>query len=101
MRQEITPSGQDLSVAGDAASATSWTVLSYREKTISIAGTFTGTVNVEGTIDGTSWAAVAAPVTAPAILTIAASVDKIRIRGSSWSSGTATARFSGFNSRTS
>lgn len=100
MRQETTPTNQKLTVAGNAASDDVFSVVHYRDKTVQIGGTFTGTVTVEGTLDGSTWLPVAGPVTAPAILHIPQAVEKIRIAGSGWGSGTAEAIFSGFNSRT-
>lgn len=100
MRQFITPDNQALTVAGNAASTDAFNAFHYRDKTVAISGTFSGSVTVEGTVDGTTWAAVAGPVTAPAILSITQAVRMLRIVGSSWVSGTASAIFSGFNSRT-
>lgn len=97
MRQET---AQALTVSANGASAAAWSVQHRREKTVQIAGTFSGLVTVEGTIDGTSWAPVAGPVTAPCILAVPQALMQVRIAGSSWVSGTASAVLSSFNSRT-
>jgi len=100
MRQETVPGSQDLTVAGNVQSGSSWPCDHHVNKTVQVTGTFTGTVTVVGTIDGTNWAPVgSATLTAPGIVTVAASLKSLAIQGSSWSAGTATATYSYFNSR--
>lgn len=68
-------------------------------KTVQITGTFTGTVAVVGSLDGTNYSTIGGPVTAPGIVEVTAAVRFISISGSSWGTGTAMAQFSSFNSR--
>ena len=101
MRQETKPSSQAIVLSANGASDDSVEVKHYLEKTLAITGTFVGFVKVQGTLDGgTTWLDVAGPVAAPAIVSVPVAVDSLRLFGVGWVSGSASAIFSGFNSRT-
>ncbi len=99
MRQQTTPSTQALTVAANGPSSAMFDVEHRRYKTIQITGTFVGCVTVEGTIDGTNWASVAGPVSAPCIVMLDHALRSIRLVGSAWVSGTASLHLSAFNTR--
>jgi len=101
MRQETKPASQAIALTADGASEDSVEVKHYLEKTLAITGDFVGFCKVQGTLDGgTTWLDVAGPVAAPAIVSVPVAVDSLRLFGVGWVSGSASAIFSGFNSRT-
>lgn len=64
-------------------------------KTVQVIGT--GTVDIEGTIDGTAWKKIGATVTSPALVNVAETAWKIR---PTWVSGTIDVWIAGLNSQT-
>lgn len=75
-----------------------------RFKTVQVAGTFTGTVTIEGSLDGSTYFTIASR-SSPGVEVlhqagVELSLEYVRVSGSSWSSGSAVATFSSFNSRT-
>lgn len=71
----------------------------YREKTVQIYGTFVGSLDLEGTVDGTDFSPLIASVTAPGIYTITAAVKFVRTNVTAYVSGQAAAVMGGFDSR--
>lgn len=99
MRQNTQPISQELTVTANGLSATSWPCDQMEQKTCEIGGTFSGSVAIFGTLDGTNYVQVVAPVTVPSIVTILASCVALKLSASSWVSGTATGIFSGLSVR--
>jgi hypothetical protein len=83
-----------------AADIVELAVLSTANGAVQLTGTWTGTIQFEATVDGSTWFAVsAAPVAGGAVVTstpangawtIAAPLSQVRLRASAWTSGTAT-----------
>ena len=71
-------------------------ILFHREKYVQFGGTFSATVKVQGTIDGTTWAdAASATASSAAVVSVAETWVQIRIVMTAYSSGTATAWWAG------
>lgn len=76
-------------------SGTAFDCSTWVEKTIQAIGA--GTVDIEGTIDGTTWKKIGATVTSPALVAIVETVWKIR---PTWVSGSVDVWIAGLNSQT-
>lgn len=71
----------------------------YVEKTVLVTGTFTGTVRVQGSIDGTGYMDLGT-FTAAGFVNIEESLRWVRIHCDAGLTGTPVASFAGFDSRT-
>lgn len=74
-------------------------VAEYTSKTVTINGTFVGTAQVEGSVDGTTWHLVGANTTAPTVRETTAAFRYMRINVTAYTSGEIVALFSGYNTR--
>lgn len=75
----------------------------YRDKTIQlidVAATFSGSIDIEGSLDGTNYFAVITGITGPQISNIHATLLWLRVKLVSLSAGGMTGVFHGFDSRT-
>ena len=94
--KNITSGGTDCSVATNCQSLPD--VFRTRDGTIQISGTWVGTVQFEGTVDGTNWAsllmtplaggATVTSATGNNVWTFAAALVGVRVRCSTFTSGT-------------
>jgi hypothetical protein len=75
-------------------------VLHFRERTVQVTGPFVASVVVEGSMDGTSWGAVADALTGPGIVVVVPAVGYLRLTVAGYTSGIIAGSFSGFNGRT-
>lgn len=86
----------DLDAPQTPSEGTPVNVLEYTDKTVQITGNPTGLdVVIEGTMDGTNWAALTASITAVGFETIAATVKLIRVKLTTLTSGDYDVKFSG------
>lgn len=74
-------------------------VAEYTGKTVVIGGTFVGTAQLEGSLDGTTWIVIGASTTTPAVRETTASWRFLRINVTAYTSGEIVAMFSGYNTR--
>ena len=74
-------------------------VFRHRQKTVQVAGAFTGSLQLEGTIDGSNWDAVGAPITAPTLFLVDVTVELLRVRVTALTAGRPTAIVAGFDYR--
>lgn len=94
-----------LSVVAAPGDGTAQPVAAYQGGTVQVFGTFTATLQVQAKLDGGDWVNVGSALTAPGFVTIAdtngcpLSVAFIRVRTTAYTSGTPSAIFAGFNSR--
>jgi hypothetical protein len=72
----------------------------FGDKTVQVAGTFTATVNIEGTLDGTNWQLVdGGALTAPGVIEIFPTYKELRVTISGYGTGTPVVTFGGFDER--
>lgn len=74
-------------------------VFRFRDKYVQVHGTFVGTVQVEGTIDGSEYFAIGSPTTAPAVVPVPETVEFLRVRTTAFTSGEPKATLGGFDER--
>jgi hypothetical protein len=74
-------------------------VFEYREKTLSVAGTFSATIQFEGTLDGSNWFNLGSPVTAPGLIEVTAFLRSMRAKVTVYVSGTPVGVFGGYMAR--
>lgn len=67
-----------------------------RDKTVQVAGVFTATLQLEGSLDGTTWTALGTAFTAPGIRHIPESVHWIRVNTTLYTDGTPSVKLAGF-----
>jgi hypothetical protein len=105
VRQETSLPTQALTISatgnatGGPSNAGAFACKHHRDKTVVVRGTFSGSVTVLGSLDGTNFYPVEGPVTAPCIISVPQALEWISASGSGWVSGTANVDYSGFNSR--
>ena len=71
----------------------------YREKTVQIYGTFTATVEIQASLNGTDYFAVQSNISAGGAYAVAFTCKFIRIKTTAYTNGTPKAKFGGFDSR--
>jgi len=74
-------------------------VFRFRDKYIQVHGTFVATLQLEATIDGSDYFAVAAPMSVPGVIPIPETVEFVRVRTSAYTSGEPKAVLGGFDER--
>ena len=68
----------------------------YRDKTIQVAGAFTGlNLHIEGTLDGTNWDAVTSPITSKEIVAIPHTLKRMRVYLTALTSGAPIVKLAG------
>lgn len=76
-------------------------VEAYRDKLVQVTGTFTATVTIQGSLDGSNWVAVTdGAFTGPGFVEIAPAFKYLRAVVSGYASGAPVALFGGFDERT-
>jgi len=94
----------DTGAAGDGATAPSVdetgisepvSTLPYDAKSIQVGGTFVGTYQVQGTINGTDWVDEGAAFTAIGTIDVAHTWSLMRVKNTAFTSGAATAHLAG------
>ena len=74
-------------------------VFRFRNKTIQVGGTFNARVQVEASISGDDYFVVGAPLNSPGAVSVAETVEFVRIRTLNYTSGEPTAVLAGFDER--
>jgi hypothetical protein len=74
-------------------------VFRFRDKTVQVHGTFVATLQLEGSIDGSEYFAVGAPVSAAGVLRVPEMLEFLRVRTTAYTSGEPKAAFAGFDER--
>lgn len=87
-----------LQVATSAGAGAAILFERFIEKTVLVGGTFTATVRVQGSIDGTNFVDLTADITTPSIHEIPHTVRYIRVRTVAWTSSPSIT-LGGFDSR--
>jgi hypothetical protein len=87
---ETTPNTSNLTGTADAVG-----VLDLRDKYVQVGGTFTGTIQLQGTVDGTNWVSEGAAHTAAGVVAVAPTYQKMRAVCTAYTSGTATFTLTG------
>lgn len=90
---------QQLNVAVTVAPGDPLRVDRFRDKTIFVGGTFTATLRIQGSLDGSTWADLTADITTPSILQLPQTVEQIRVNTTAFTSGTPAVWFDGFDAR--
>lgn len=96
MRYESYP----LEVPASVASGAALDVHDLTDKTIAVSGTFAASIQIEGSLDGSTWIAIGAPISAPALVEVSATVAQIRASTTAYTSGTPSGIVAGRNRRT-
>jgi hypothetical protein len=88
----LTPSSSNLSGTAEPVG-----VLDLRDKYVQCGGTFTGTIQLQGTVDGTNWVSEGAAITAASTAAVAVSptYQKMRAVCTAYTSGTPTFTLTG------
>ena len=74
-------------------------IAEYLNKTVQVFGTFSATVQIQGSMDGTNWVNIGAGITTPGHLVIDESLVWFRV-DLTFTSGTPVAKVGAFNART-
>ncbi len=74
-------------------------VFRFRDKTVQVHGTFVATLQLEGSIDGSEYFAVGAPVSAAGAIRVPETLEFLRVRTTAYTSGEPKAAFAGFDER--
>ena len=74
-------------------------VFRFRDKTVQVSGTFVGSLQLEGSIDGNDYEPIGAPVTAPGFIAVPMTVEFLRVRVTALTSGTPKTVAAGFDFR--
>lgn len=75
----VRPERVDLEPPASTATGPAKHVGRLTEKTLQVSGTFVASLQVEGTVDGSNWAAVGAAITTPSNVSIPGYYDRLRI----------------------
>lgn len=67
-----------------------------RDKTVQVSGTFSATLQLEGSLDGVAWSSLGATITANAIRAIPEAIHYIRVNTTVFVSGVPVVKLSGF-----
>lgn len=97
----------DTGLAGDSATPPATRAqISYpvdvsalREKLVSVSGTFTGTYQVQGSVDGIYWGDEGSAFTAAGVATVDKSWAMMRVKQTAYTSGTPTIKLAGHEER--
>lgn len=75
-------------------------VFRFRDKYVQVHGTFVATMQLEGSIDGNEYFPVGAPQSAtPGVVAVPETIQFLRVRVTSFTSGEPKATFAGFDER--
>jgi hypothetical protein len=74
-------------------------VFRFRDKTVQISGTFSATLQLEGSIDGNAFQAIGSSTSTTALISVPFAVQFLRVRVTAFTSGTPTAVVAGFDYR--
>ena len=74
-------------------------VFRFRDKTVQVSGTFVGSLQLEGSIDGSDYEPVGAAMTAPGLVPVPFTIEFLRVRITALTSGTPKAVAAGFDFR--
>ncbi len=74
-------------------------VFKFSGKTVQFKGTFSASLSLEGSLDGSNFLDLNISESSPVIVSIPETIKFLRVRVSSYSSGTPEALFSGFDER--
>ena len=97
MRHEV----RDLDCKASVAAGDPCDVSDLREKVIQlVSSSFVGSIDVEGSIDGDTWAPLVTALTGPQLVSITVAVKSVRLNTTAHSGGSMTALVAGFNTRT-
>lgn len=88
-----------LNIPVSASAGAAYTVATYRDLFVQVGGTWTGSLQIEGTIDNIDWAPINAAVTTNGIYAVATSLAQIRVNTTSVATGTPTVWISGHEER--
>ena len=88
-----------LEVPGTVGVGQTANVFRFRDKTVQISGTFVGSLQLEGSIDGNEYEPIGAPATAPGFIPVPMTVEFLRVRVAALSSGAPSAVAAGFDFR--
>ena len=104
MRHEVldfTFTGTYVKTTTAPANSNALDVQRYREKTVAVQGTgWTGSLDIEGSLDGTVWHKLFTGVTANGLFVVSAAVVFMRLAVTATVAGSVGAKFGGFDSRT-
>lgn len=89
-----------LEAKASVAAGTAFPCADLTEKAVQIAGTFVGTLAIEGSVDGSTFTTITAGITTGGRFKIDEQMKLIRINTTAYTSGTPTATLSGKNART-
>jgi hypothetical protein len=74
-------------------------VFRFRDKTVQVSGTFAGSLQLEGSIDGNDYEPIGGPVTAAGFIPVPLTIQFLRVRLTALTSGTPKAVAAGFDFR--
>jgi hypothetical protein len=74
-------------------------VFRFRDKTVQVTGPFTGSLQLEGSIDGDDFEGIGAPVTVPGFVLVPMTIELLRVRVTELTSGVPKAAIAGFDFR--
>ncbi len=96
MRAEFNP----LNVPASVAAGTAYGCANYTDKWIQVFGTFSASLDIEGTMNGSDWFKVATAITTPSAVQVAPTLMAIRVRTTAFTSGAPRAILGGLQTRT-
>ncbi len=74
-------------------------VFRFRDKYVQVHGTFVATLQVEASIDGSDYFPVGAPQSAPGVVPVPETVEFVRVRTTTYTSGEPKSVLAGFDER--
>ncbi|MEO7735989.1 MAG: hypothetical protein ABIY55_33845 [Kofleriaceae bacterium] len=93
------PERMTMEVPAAGATGASVNVFRLRDKTVQVSGPFTGSLQLEGSVDGDAFEPLGAPVAAPGFFLVPVTVAFIRVRTNQLTSGAPRAVVAGFDFR--
>jgi hypothetical protein len=93
------PERMPLEVPAKAGIGKAENVFRFRDKTVQISGPFTGSLQLEGSIDGEDFEPIGAPMTGPGFVLVPMAVAFLRVHTLELTSGAPKAFASGFDFR--
>lgn len=88
--------GYALNAPAAVQAGTAFDARRLRGRLVQITGTFTATLGVEGSIDGTVWTGIGSAITAPGYRVVEDGWSYVRINTTAFTSGTPVAKLGGF-----